>query len=290
MDYAMPRAADMPSYDSSWASRSRPARPIRWASRAAARPAAIAFAACRYQCHHRRAWRPRTFHARHVACGLAGDAGHEKGSRIRAGKRKMENFTLSPPRHGRSRRSLLKKAKDGKLMAGGMTLLPTMKQGLAAPDRHHRSDGHQGFTGIESVSERQWPSRRAPPMPKWQPRKRSRRPSPPLRSSPADRRRACPPQGHHRRLDRQQRPGCRLSVGLPGLGATIDTNKRKIAADKFFTGMFETALKSGEIITAVHFPIPKKAAYIRSSPTRHLAMPWSVSSCRRMARARCVWP
>ena len=46
-----------------------------------------------------------------------------------------------------------------------------------------------------------------------------------------------------------------------GLGATIETDKRKIEADKFFTGMFETALKAGEIITAVHFPIPKKSAH-----------------------------
>jgi aerobic carbon-monoxide dehydrogenase medium subunit len=46
-----------------------------------------------------------------------------------------------------------------------------------------------------------------------------------------------------------------------GLGATIITNKRKIAADAFFTGMFETALKPGEIITAVSFPIPKKSSH-----------------------------
>jgi carbon-monoxide dehydrogenase medium subunit len=44
-------------------------------------------------------------------------------------------------------------------------------------------------------------------------------------------------------------------------GATIVTNKRKIAADKFFKGMFETALNPGEIITEVRFPVPKKANY-----------------------------
>jgi carbon-monoxide dehydrogenase medium subunit len=41
----------------------------------------------------------------------------------------------------------------------------------------------------------------------------------------------------------------------------LETNKRKIAADKFFTGMFKTALGKGEIITAVHFPVPKKSAH-----------------------------
>ena len=45
------------------------------------------------------------------------------------------------------------------------------------------------------------------------------------------------------------------------LGATIKTNRRDIAADDFFAGLFETALDDGEIVTAVSFPIPEKAAY-----------------------------
>ena len=48
-----------------------------------------------------------------------------------------------------------------------------------------------------------------------------------------------------------------------GLGATITTNKRKIEADKFFTGLYETALQAGEIITSVSFPVPKRAAYTK---------------------------
>ncbi|SDW99628.1 FAD binding domain-containing protein [Litoreibacter albidus] len=44
-------------------------------------------------------------------------------------------------------------------------------------------------------------------------------------------------------------------------GATIVTNAREIAADDFFVGMFETALDEGEIVTAVKFPIPEKANY-----------------------------
>ena len=51
------------------------------------------------------------------------------------------------------------------------------------------------------------------------------------------------------------------------LGATIHTTQgttqRKIAADDFFQGMFATALKDGELITAISFPIPKKAAYMK---------------------------
>jgi carbon-monoxide dehydrogenase medium subunit len=45
------------------------------------------------------------------------------------------------------------------------------------------------------------------------------------------------------------------------LGATIVTNKREIAADDFFRGMFATALDAGEMIVKVVFPVPAKAAY-----------------------------
>ena len=56
-------------------------------------------------------------------------------------------------------------------------------------------------------------------------------------------------------------PNADYPAALLGLGATIITNKRRIAADDFFTGMFSTALEDGEIITKVSFPIAKKAAY-----------------------------
>lgn len=47
------------------------------------------------------------------------------------------------------------------------------------------------------------------------------------------------------------------------LGATIHTTQRKIAADDFFHGMFSTALKDGELITGISFPVPKRAAYLK---------------------------
>ena len=46
-----------------------------------------------------------------------------------------------------------------------------------------------------------------------------------------------------------------------GLGATIHTDRRSIAADDFFKGLYETALGEGEVITSVSFPIPEKAAW-----------------------------
>jgi len=53
---------------------------------------------------------------------------------------------------------------------------------------------------------------------------------------------------------------CYPSAAL-ALGATIVTNQRDIAADDFFVGMYTTALQEGELITAVRFPIPRKASY-----------------------------
>ena len=58
-------------------------------------------------------------------------------------------------------------------------------------------------------------------------------------------------------------PAACYPSALLALGATVETNKRKIAADDFFQGMFTTALEPGELITAVHFPVPKKAAYAK---------------------------
>jgi carbon-monoxide dehydrogenase medium subunit len=56
-------------------------------------------------------------------------------------------------------------------------------------------------------------------------------------------------------------PAADYPAAMLALGATITTNKREIAAAKFFTGLFETALKDGEIVTAVSFTAPARAAY-----------------------------
>ena len=58
-------------------------------------------------------------------------------------------------------------------------------------------------------------------------------------------------------------PAADYPAAVLGLGATITTNKRKIEADKFFKGLYETALEPGELITQVTFPAPKRAAYMK---------------------------
>jgi aerobic carbon-monoxide dehydrogenase medium subunit len=56
-------------------------------------------------------------------------------------------------------------------------------------------------------------------------------------------------------------PAADYPAAVLALGATVKTNKRTIAADDFFKGLFTTALADGEMITAVTFPIPTKAGY-----------------------------
>ena len=68
-------------------------------------------------------------------------------------------------------------------------------------------------------------------------------------------------------------PAADYPAALVGLDATVVTNKRKIKADDFFKGMFETALGTGEIVTAVSFPKPEKAGYAKfPNPASRYAM------------------
>jgi aerobic carbon-monoxide dehydrogenase medium subunit len=58
-------------------------------------------------------------------------------------------------------------------------------------------------------------------------------------------------------------PAADYPAAVLGLGATVVTNIRRIAADDFFQGMFSTALQSGELITRIEFPVPDQAGYIK---------------------------
>jgi aerobic carbon-monoxide dehydrogenase medium subunit len=68
-------------------------------------------------------------------------------------------------------------------------------------------------------------------------------------------------------------PAADYPAAALALGATIITNKRRISASDFFTGLFETALEAGELITQVSFPIPQKAAYMKfANPASRYAL------------------
>ena len=58
-------------------------------------------------------------------------------------------------------------------------------------------------------------------------------------------------------------PAADYPAAVLGLGATVRTDRREIAADDFFQGMFETALEPGELITALSFPVPQAAGYAK---------------------------
>jgi carbon-monoxide dehydrogenase medium subunit len=159
--------------------------------------------------------------------------------------------------------SLIKEAGDGKLLAGGHTLLPTLKQRLAQPSdlvdlgaiaelKGIRQEGdsvvigamtpHAEVAGSETV-----------------------RSMIPALASLADH------IGDAQVRNRgtiggsiaNNDPAADYPAAIVGLNATVQTNQRTIAADDFFTGMFETALQDGEIITAVRFPKPAKAGYAK---------------------------
>ncbi len=58
-------------------------------------------------------------------------------------------------------------------------------------------------------------------------------------------------------------PAADYPAAVLGLGAKIKTDRRQIAADEFFQGLFTTALDDGELITSIEFPVPEKAGYVK---------------------------
>jgi carbon-monoxide dehydrogenase medium subunit len=68
-------------------------------------------------------------------------------------------------------------------------------------------------------------------------------------------------------------PAADYPAALLALGATIGTNKREIAAQDFFRGLFSTALQDGEIITRISFPVPSKFGYAKfANPASRYAL------------------
>ena len=175
----------------------------------------------------------------------------------------MENFNYHRPATTSAAAAMLKKAKDGKYMGGGHTLLPTMKQGLASPTDIIDLTAIKNFSGIK-VSKSMVSIKAGTTHMEVASSKDVKKAIPALVEM------AGKIGGVHVRHRgtiggsiANNDPAADYPSACLGLGATIETNKRKIDADKFFVGMFQTALKAGEIITAVHFPIPQKAAHFK---------------------------
>ncbi len=185
----------------------------------------------------------------------------------------MYAFTFHRPSSVRQAANLLAKSEDAKLLAGGQTLIPTMKQRLASPASLIDLSLIEGLSGIElrgrsiviGAMTRHAEVADSPVVQENLPALAE------LAGEIGD--------PHVRNMGTiggslaNNDPNADYPAAALGLGATIVTNKRRIAADEFFTGMFETALEADEIITKVMFPLAKKAAYVKfANPASRYAL------------------
>jgi aerobic carbon-monoxide dehydrogenase medium subunit len=159
--------------------------------------------------------------------------------------------------------SALATAADGKFVAGGMTLIPIMKQRLAQPSDIIDLGGIGGLAAIaidgaslivgamathDAVANSPDIQRAIPALAE-------------IAGTIGD------PQVRNRGTlggsIANNDPAADYPAAVLGLGATIHTDRRRIAADDFFTGMFETALEEDELLVCVSFPVPEKAGYAK---------------------------
>jgi len=180
----------------------------------------------------------------------------------------MYETTYHRPSSVEDAAALFAKGSESKYLAGGHTLIPVMKQRLAAPSDVIDLGRIKELVGIEASADALTIKAATTYFDITQ---------------SADVKRTIPAIAHLTSVlgDPQVRyrgtiggsianndPAADYPAAVLALGATVKTNKRSIAADDFFKGLFTTALEDGEIITAVSFPIPAKAGY---SKMRHPA-------------------
>ena len=159
--------------------------------------------------------------------------------------------------------SLLSGASDGKYLAGGMTLIPTMKQRLAAPTDVVDVTRIPDLAGITvtadavvigaatkhyDVASSAEVAAAIPALAK-------------LAAGIGDP--AVRYRGTIGGSVANNDPAADYPAAVLALGATVITDKRSIAAEDYFQGLFTTALDDGEIIKAISFPIPARAAYAK---------------------------
>ena len=185
----------------------------------------------------------------------------------------MYDFNYHRPKKLDEAATTLSSAEDGKLVAGGMTLIPTLKQRLAQPSDLVDLADLSELAGISvdddtviigsmtrhcDVSASAEVAEAIPALAS-------------LASHIGD------SQVRHRGTIggsiANNDPAADYPAGALGLGATIVTSKRKSTSDEFFTGLFETVLEEDEIIISVKFPKPKRAAYMKfPNPASRYAM------------------
>jgi len=185
----------------------------------------------------------------------------------------MRDFAYHRPSSLDEAVSLRTGAAEGLYLAGGMTLLPTMKQGLAAPSDLVDLSAVPGLAGIELAGGQVTIGAMTQHA---------------LVASSSDVRRAIPALadlaggiGDAQVRNRgtiggsvaNSDPAADYPAAVVALGAVIRTDKREIAGDDFFRGLFETALRPGELIRQIAFPVPARAAYAKfPNPASRYAM------------------
>jgi carbon-monoxide dehydrogenase medium subunit len=169
----------------------------------------------------------------------------------------MYEFKYHRPETVRQAANLLIKNEDAKVIAGGHTLLPVMKQRLASPPHLVDLSHIEGLNGIEmkgralvigATATSAIVGEAIPALAELAG----------LIGDPAVRH-----KGTIGGSLANNDPTADYPAACLALGATIVTNKRRLKPEEFFQGLFTTALESDEIITKVMFPVPKKAAYIK---------------------------
>ncbi|MCY4017634.1 MAG: xanthine dehydrogenase family protein subunit M [Gammaproteobacteria bacterium] len=175
----------------------------------------------------------------------------------------MYEFSYHRPASVAEAAELIANSADGKLVAGGQTLLPTMKHRLASPSDVIDLGGIGELGGIVvngnivTIGAMTTHAEVAASS-------EVREAIPALAAlagnigDPAVRN-----QGTIGGSIANNDPAADYPVAVIALGATVRTNRREIAGEDFFTGMFETALEEDEIIVAVDFPRPEAAAYMK---------------------------
>lgn len=175
----------------------------------------------------------------------------------------MRTFEYHRPKSIPEAAALLANGAESRPLAGGMSLLPTMKQRLAAPEALIDLSGIPALKGISASAgtvtigamTRHVDVATSPEVTKAIPALAQ------LAAGIGDP--AVRNRGTIGGSLANNDPAADYPAAVLGLGATIVTNTREIAADQFFRGMFETALAAGELITAVKFPVPVSAGYAK---------------------------
>jgi len=175
----------------------------------------------------------------------------------------MKNFAFHRPKSVAEAVAALKACPAGKFLAGGQSLLPVMKLGMAEPSdlfslaelresSDIRRDGDRIIVGALATHDA---VHRSPVV------RESIRGLSQLAGGIGDAqvRNRGTLGGSIAHAD----PAADYPAAVLALGATIQTDRRRLAADDFFKGLFETALEHGELVTAIHFPIPQKSAYAK---------------------------